>query len=317
MSQDKKLRLVPPPDATASPAPSDDEAPPTEAELAEAEALRNLLEEGREPISNSLRAAHAPLALTEPDHEALLARALGDVLAPATRVEQQEAEHLAGELAGKVVGDGSDHLQLARALRAANAPRPIDRITHERILKRALGAEAKPAVRRGARIAMISGLFVAAAALAMFFTTTTRDANAPAAEAVAGAPAPAATAAAAAPAAAGDQPRSDRAAKVAEAPARGRAESKYGRAAAPSPRPFAEPPGAPAAAAAEEARPAAARADDLTAVAAYVPSRSTDDLFDRNTQFPKTGGESARIDRIAMARASDLRQNRFAAWGVR
>jgi hypothetical protein len=48
-----------------------------------------------------------------------------------------------------------------------------------------------------------------------------------------------------------------------------------------------------------------------------VPSRSTDDLFDPHKEFPKTGGESARIDRIAMARTSDLRQNRFAAWGVK
>ncbi len=317
MSDDKRLRLVPPPGAPPPRAPADD-APPTEAELAEAEALRDLLEEGREPISNSLRAAHAPPALTEPDHEALLARALGDVLAPPTRVEQAEAEHLARELSGKVLGDGSEHLQLARALRAANAPRPIDQISHERILKKALGVEAKSSARRGARIAMVSGLFVAAAALAMFFTTSARHADAPASEAVAQAPAPAATAAAAAPA---DQPRSDRAGRLAATPARGRAaEAKHGKGvAAPSPRPFAEPPGAdPAAApAAEGARPAAAHEGDLTAVAAYVPSRSTDDLFDPNAQFPKSGGESARIDRIAMARTSDLRQNRFAAWGVR
>ena len=46
-------------------------------------------------------------------------------------------------------------------------------------------------------------------------------------------------------------------------------------------------------------------------------ARSADDLFDATTPFPRRGGESARIDRIASARAADLRQNRFAAWGVK
>ena len=42
--------------------------------------------------------------------------------------------------------------------------------------------------------------------------------------------------------------------------------------------------------------------------------RSTQPLFDRPF---KSGEGSARVDRIAMARASDLRENRFARWGVR
>jgi hypothetical protein len=46
-----------------------------------------------------------------------------------------------------------------------------------------------------------------------------------------------------------------------------------------------------------------------------VPVRSTQSLF--REPFARTGGESDRIDRIASARASDLRANRFAAWGVR
>jgi hypothetical protein len=54
-----------------------------------------------------------------------------------------------------------------------------------------------------------------------------------------------------------------------------------------------------------------------SATAALVRARSADDLFDATTPFPRRGGESARIDRIASARAADLRQNRFAAWGVR
>ena len=46
-------------------------------------------------------------------------------------------------------------------------------------------------------------------------------------------------------------------------------------------------------------------------------SRSTQELFDPLTPFPTKGGESERMGRIVTARASDLRANRFAAWGVR
>lgn len=66
--------------------------------------------------------------------------------------------------------------------------------------------------------------------------------------------------------------------------------------------------------------PSASRPDApvaAAAAAALIPSRSTDDLFDRATPFPRQGGETARIDRIASARASDLRSNRFARWGVK
>ena len=46
-----------------------------------------------------------------------------------------------------------------------------------------------------------------------------------------------------------------------------------------------------------------------------LQTRSTQSLFEE--PFARTGGSSARIDRIAMARSSDLRNNRFAKWGVR
>jgi hypothetical protein len=42
--------------------------------------------------------------------------------------------------------------------------------------------------------------------------------------------------------------------------------------------------------------------------------RSTQDLFDRPFESNAT---SARVDRIAMMRGSDLRENHFAKWGVR
>ena len=51
------------------------------------------------------------------------------------------------------------------------------------------------------------------------------------------------------------------------------------------------------------------------ATAALAVSRSTQPLFPEH--FAATGGETARIDRIAMARAADLRENEFAKWGVR
>jgi hypothetical protein len=53
----------------------------------------------------------------------------------------------------------------------------------------------------------------------------------------------------------------------------------------------------------------------LEAPATMAISRSTAELFPEG--IPVTGGTSDRIDRIAYARAQDLRENRFARWGVR
>lgn len=44
-------------------------------------------------------------------------------------------------------------------------------------------------------------------------------------------------------------------------------------------------------------------------------ARSTQQLFEGH--FDLQGGESARIDRIVVARADDLRENQFARWGVK
>jgi hypothetical protein len=44
-------------------------------------------------------------------------------------------------------------------------------------------------------------------------------------------------------------------------------------------------------------------------------SRSTQSLFAE--RFARAGGETARIDRIALARAADFRDSEFARWGVR
>jgi hypothetical protein len=62
------------------------------------------------------------------------------------------------------------------------------------------------------------------------------------------------------------------------------------------------------------------RADEATPQALVTSpplaeARSTQPLF--RDPFPARGGESARIDRIAMARASDFRDNEYSRWGVR
>jgi hypothetical protein len=52
----------------------------------------------------------------------------------------------------------------------------------------------------------------------------------------------------------------------------------------------------------------------LAAPATLAVPRSTEALFD--APFPKEERTSARVDRIARARARDLRDNRYARWGV-
>jgi hypothetical protein len=59
-------------------------------------------------------------------------------------------------------------------------------------------------------------------------------------------------------------------------------------------------------------------ASTAQASAGLVHVRSTQSLFDEPFAKPLShGAASARIDRIYVARESDLRENRFAMWGVR
>lgn len=232
---DRKLRLVP----TAAAAPgADDEAPISEAERAEAEALRAALDRGDDPLAGDLRAAFAPAALADDDLDAILARAMGDEDA-STRAERAAADRLREELGGSAK---IQEAALLVQLRLANDPKEIDPARNEALIEAAIRRSAKvtPIGRRAAvrrlspvTIASITGVAALAAAFALVFVPAKRAA-------------------------------------------------------------------APAAAA-----------------AALIPARSTDDLFDAATPFPRSGEESARIDRIAAARGSDLRANRFAAWGVR
>jgi len=239
---ERKLRLVPPgPQAAESPAPAGpadgdprDEAAVTGEERAAAEALREALDHGTDPLAAELRAAHAPAAIADADLDALVARALGDE-GSATQVEREAAERLRAEL------DGEAPVREAAVLthlRAAASPPALAPETNERLIQaaffRARRAGRGGAVRRLAPITMaaVTGIAALAAGFALFF---------------------------------------------------GQARM-----------------GAPAGAA-----------------ASLIRARSTEDLFDAATPFPRSGEESARVDRIAAARASDLRANRFAAWGVR
>jgi hypothetical protein len=56
------------------------------------------------------------------------------------------------------------------------------------------------------------------------------------------------------------------------------------------------------------------RAEPAQSAGRLVPSRSTTELFER--QFEQ-GETTERIDRIASARAHDLRENRYRRWGAR
>lgn len=80
------------------------------------------------------------------------------------------------------------------------------------------------------------------------------------------------------------------------------------------------PAAAPAVAVAARAESATTPVSDPSASALAVP-RSTQSLFDAPfttaTATARASSGSARIDRIAAARRADLRENRFARWGVK
>ncbi|WP_437625793.1 hypothetical protein [Sorangium sp. So ce1151] len=244
-------------------------APASDDELRAARELAEALDQGEVPLAAALRAAARPAGLDRADHEALLARALGDEDAPPTRAEQRAAERLRDALQPGGLGrgepgrgggpegegergghDARDELaELAAALRAAWRPAPLPELRSRTLVEAALRAAPAPRARRIAPVTMaaLSTLAAAAAAAALIF----------------------------------GELREERA-FVARAPAA---------------------PGAAAVAAAP--------------LPPLIEARSTAALFDPAAPFPREGGQTERIDRIAAARASDLRQNRYAAWGVR
>ena len=56
-------------------------------------------------------------------------------------------------------------------------------------------------------------------------------------------------------------------------------------------------------------------AEHMEFLPGMVESRTTTTLFEPE-DFPRDGGQRARIDRISNARQADLRQNQFVAWGA-
>jgi hypothetical protein len=191
--RDRKLRLVHSAESAAEasgagPDPAgpeglpEGEPPFDDDELREAERIRDALEQGDEPVSSSLRAAHQPAGLSEADHEALLARALGDVLAAPTRAEQVAAERLRGALGGDardaaddrpaakpVTGAGASAAEaaaMASVLRAAWRPGDLPPLRNEAMIARALsGARARRPSRE--MIAAAVGFLALAACLAL------------------------------------------------------------------------------------------------------------------------------------------------------
>ncbi|WP_437552253.1 hypothetical protein WME97_13155 [Sorangium sp. So ce367] len=242
-------------------------APASDDELGAARALAEALDRGEVPLADALRAAARPAGLDRADHEALLARALGDEGAPPTKAELRAAERLREALEPRAASGGGpgrggsggegalgspdarDELaELAVALRAAWRPAALPELPGRALVDRAFRASPARGPRRIAPVTMaaLSTLAAAAAAVALIVGQI-----------------------------------SEERASVARAP------------------------GAAAPAAALAARPL------------LIEARSTAALFDPAAPFPREGGQTERIDRIAAARASDLRQNRYAAWGVR
>lgn len=202
-----------------------DDRPIDEAEIPELEP------DVEEALMQALGAAWQPRELDPTVNEALIAAALEDPLAPPTEEELVASERLRRALEG----DGHDaDAELARALRHAGSPKPLDQVTAERMLQKSLGQPAR--AKRGNVVYVTFGAVSAIAALAAAFLLFLRPAL--------------------------DQNRAGELAK------------------------------------------------DL------ARSRSTAALFKSPDDFEATV-TTTRVDRITSSREKDLRQNRYALWGVR
>jgi hypothetical protein len=250
-NDDKK----PDPDVLDASLRADDGASAEERE--EASRLRNALEGGADPMLGLLSAALRPGELDDDIHEQILAKALGSTGSSAAAPLREAAvvdapadaseTRAAGELREALATRAADHplVGIAYALKHAHAPRAIDDIKNETLLRPALKLSSLAARRRVAVGAVVGALAVAAGFLGLYITQ---------------------------PAMFGSQPT------------------------------------APAAAVAPPAPPDAF-------VPGMVEVHSTGELF-QPEDFPRTGGATSRIDRISQARQTDLRKNRFAAWGL-
>jgi hypothetical protein len=165
-------------------------------------------------------------------------RPADDPDAEPTEAERAEADRLRAALEDPA-GGANDDADLARALRAAWAPRDLPAVEHRALVDRALASlpARRPERRRrtAIRVSFAAGAVAALAACVLLVVSTAQD----------------------------------------------------GLVGAPS----------------------------ATLSPRVAITRSTQDLFAQ--PFAATGGATARIDRIALARAADLRDNEFAKWGVR
>lgn len=287
MKGERKLSLVKPPPQREDGDDLDVEATPEE--LREAEALRRSLERGEDPMALALRAAFRPGAIEADDLDAVLARAMGDEGAAATSIEQADADRLRSALeehdalrSGKVVaGPG------------ARAELPAESSASAAVAMRAAWAPSAISVARND--ALVSRALSNAASKGAEERGVAKKGGSSNE-----APAPISLRRFRI----GPRTLATMTAVVAMAAGVLLMVGRLGHESAPSQTAsMAQAPAATAVAAGERAP--------------RIAARSTQGLFDAATPFPRSGGESARVDRIATARAADLRANRFAAWGVR
>ena len=161
MADDDKRKTPP----VAAP-PDDPDAPPSAEEIAESERLRRALDDPRSThedakLARALKRTVDPRALDDEEHRALLDRVLSEDDAAPTPEEIAESERLREELDDP----GSQHpdVLLARSLRHAVAPKPIEAATHRKILDRVL-PESRP---RRVQTFVLASVFAAAAAIAL------------------------------------------------------------------------------------------------------------------------------------------------------
>jgi len=284
MTRERRPSSAPPAALLCAPG---SEPPPTEAEMRAAAVSRDAVARDEDPLALALRAAYAPAPLDAGALDALVRRALGAMDASASI-----ARDLAGDLDGDLDGDlGAAVTPCEREAAAAlceglaQGALPAE---GEAALLGALAAAYRPrALDPAVNEALIARALTSAPAarpsLALVRGGAPREANAPR-EPARRAHVISMTATALASVAALAAGVALVSGKLMVAP---------------------RPP-APVAASAPAAAPMRV---------ALIYERSTDELFDPAQRF-EVGRQSQRIDRIASARAAELRRNRFVAWGV-
>jgi hypothetical protein len=154
-------------------------------ERGDASRLRDALDGGADPLASLLSAALRPGELDEGVHEQILARALGTsalrevapvreaalIDPPADAAETRAAAELRDALQTRA----GDHplVGIAQVLKHANAPRAIDDVRNEALLRPALALSSLGARRRLAFGAVGGALALAAAVLGLYITQPT------------------------------------------------------------------------------------------------------------------------------------------------